>query len=115
MYYYAIDGIEVGKKLERLIIEGDDEEIHAFSINVSQHVELLSNLFSRQGAEIIFATGDGLLAKSSERLDLTIFPLSRESVCFSLGVGSSPLEACIAMRLGRFSGSAAESVFPWRK
>jgi hypothetical protein len=113
MYYYAIDGIEVGKQLERLITHCSDEQISEFSEKIRTHIELLSQLLRREGAQIIFETGDGVLAKSQARVDIRTLPLKVGSICFSVGVGGTALEASIAMRLAKSRGDETILEFPW--
>lgn len=115
MFYFAVDGNEIGRRLDLLISTATDAEISAFSKKVSAHVLMIASKFESLGGEIIFATGDGILARSMNFIDISCISLELDDFHFSLGIGNSALEASIAMRIAKSRSDSAVVFFPWSR
>lgn len=115
MFYFAVDGNEIGRRLDRLISTATDAEISAFSNKISMHVSTMAKEFETLGGEIVFATGDGILARSMNLIDISRITLEIDDFQFSLGIGNSALEASIAMRLAKSRSDNAVVFFPWSR
>lgn len=105
--YFAYDGDRIGSKLESLIIDNDEEKIENFANTVLDALERLESSLKKSGCKIIFASGDSILAKSTDEL-VDVNSIDREygNITFSLGIGSTPLEAMLALKKAKSTGIA---------
>lgn len=97
-YYYAIDGDNIGRRLEHLIITNDEAGAARFSREVDAALLLLAHQLGMKGAAIIFAGGDNLLAKTDAWIDPSYLPMHHGRLTFSLGIGRSPVTAMLALK-----------------
>ena len=110
--YLAIDGDDVGNRIEYLILVNDRESLIDFSKKIQSGMNWLEiKLVEAFDAEIIFNGGDSLLAclprenLSSELIEQLKFTFARETnITISVGLGHSPSQAYFALKLAKTSG-----------
>ena len=106
MFFYAIDGDDVGRKLERLILEEKINEVSLLSFSITASVNQLQKYMQARGADIIFCAGDGLLAMSHEIIDVEPLLNINEDITFSIGIGETSSNALLALKKAKGLGKA---------
>ncbi len=110
--YLAIDGDDVGHRLEYFILTNDSDSLRGFSATFASAMAWLEQeLQSNLGATLIFSGGDNLLAcinTDSDPMDLlgelrNEFATRAKST-LSVGIGGSPRQAYLALKLAKASG-----------
>lgn len=110
--YVAIDGDDVGRHLEYLMLTNNTEELVVFSHGYEQAMQWLSNKFTDLfRATIIFSGGDNILLIIDES-NLEFEILSKIKIDFtaisnktlSIGLGHSARQAYFALKLAKTSG-----------
>ena len=96
--FYALDGDSVGRRLEYLVMNNDEDKIVEYSKQISCAVDDVVNALEMAGCSIIFFGGDSVLAKSRSPIDIEKIPRKFNGTTFSLGVGNSPLMAMLALK-----------------
>lgn len=109
--FYAYDGDKVGKKLESLLIDNDENSIEEYANDVWRALHKLEDSLKLVGCKIIFASGDSVMAKSDIEFDVESIPRKYGEITFSLGVGNTPLEAMLALKKSKAKGSASSSIY----
>lgn len=110
--YIAIDGDDVGRRLEHSMLINDQDNLIDFSKRFNESMTWLeSNLEQVFQAQIIFNGGDNLLAKLHQKdfdLDkltsITKNFLSRSTSTLSIGIGANMRQAYFALKLAKTSG-----------
>jgi GTP cyclohydrolase III len=110
--YLAVDGDDVGHRLEYLMLMNNRESIIEFSKTFQRAMDWLENkLVTDFEAEIIFNGGDNLLAclpldyLSSKALEeLRNSFAEKATSTLSAGLGDSPRQAYFALKLAKTSG-----------
>ena len=97
LYYYAIDGDDIGKELEKYALSNDLDSIKFLSENVYLCLDEIKVFLENNGAKIVFCGGDSILALSETRIDLKINNISFDSFSFSAGIGQSCCNATLAL------------------
>lgn len=97
-YYYAVDGDNIGRRLEHFIITNDEIGVAKFSSEVDAALLLVAHHLGTKGATVIFAGGDNLLAKTNSWIDPADMPMRHGRLTFSLGIGRSPVTAMLALK-----------------
>ena len=103
--FLAYDGDKVGRKLENLLIENDEQLIEVFAKEVLKALCKLENSLLNEGCKVIFASGDSVLAKSNTQFYFEKIDRQYGGITFSLGVGETPLEAMLALKKAKSNGS----------
>jgi len=114
MFFLSIDGDKIGAKLEALIITEELEQASLFSDNVTSAVCLMKKFIQEKRGMIVFSGGDNILAKfeDSENSDLIAKGLIQHlnniffestGCTMSIGIGSRPRDAFLALRLAKGS------------
>ena len=106
MFFYAIDGDDIGQKLERLILEEKIDEVSDLSLSMTKAINTLKEYMLTQGAYIIFCAGDGLLAKSSGLINVDSLIYGCNQISFSIGIGDSPSNSLLALKKAKGLGKA---------
>ncbi|BBL74206.1 mCpol domain-containing protein [Methylomagnum ishizawai] len=104
--FLAYDGDKIGRKLESLLIDNSEYEIERFANKVSDALIYLEKSLSERKCKIIFASGDSVLAKMSDKFDADEIPRCYGEITFSLGMGETPLEAMLALKKAKSEGIA---------
>lgn len=105
-YFVALDGDQVGRRIEQLILRGNLTELSTYSRSILEAINLLESLILQAGGTVYMIGGDNLLAEVSN-IDLFIsnFMSIRENlVCsFCVGIGTDPLKAYLALKFAKSS------------
>ena len=109
--FLAYDGDKVGRKLESLLIDNDELKVEAYANEVSNALRTLESALIERGCTIIFASGDSLLAKSTEQFAPDKIQRNYGGISFSLGVGGSPLEAMLALKKAKANGHGSYCIY----
>jgi minimal CRISPR polymerase domain len=104
--YYAVDGDDVGRSLERFLLENDPGAATVFSRRLTQDVEAIRRYFEERGASIIFCAGDGLLAQSTTPIEAEPVIRGASGATFSVGVGDTTANALLALKKAKGLGKA---------
>ena len=113
-FYIAIDGDDVGRRIERLIVNNQTHQLSKFSTQYEYAMDWLEKILeSNLKTQTIFKGGDSLFAICSEKQPFAIksslealrkdfYNLSKMTL--SMGIGSSPREAYFALKLAKAQG-----------
>lgn len=118
--YIAIDGDDVGNKLEFFILMNHLEQLKSFSELFAESFRWLEDrIIENLNANIIFSGGDNLLADAEDnnelvnKLERFKSDFLRQSGCsLSIGLGTNTREAYIALKLAKVSGKDQICRFP---
>ena len=110
MIYYAIDGDDVGRRLEFLVVSNKIEEVRLFSEDVNNALTRIKRFLIDHDCEIIFAAGDSILATSAKQVTLKNVPLIQGQISFSMGVGKSSDQALLALKKAKALGKSRYEV-----
>jgi hypothetical protein len=103
-FYYAIDGDDIGKMLEKYILLNDIDGVKRLSGYVDNFLKSLEDYFVAEGADIVFSGGDSLLACSDMYIDISIEKINFGEISFSIGVGCSPSTSLLALKKAKGLG-----------
>lgn len=115
--YLAVDGDDVGHRLEYLMLINECEAITKFSKTFESAMVWLENkLVHDLSATIIFSGGDNLLACLNDLPAETIEVLraefaERANSTLSVGLGENPRQAYFALKLAKTSGKNCIRLF----
>ncbi|MCB8966455.1 MAG: mCpol domain-containing protein [Ardenticatenaceae bacterium] len=119
--YIALDGDNVGKRLEYLCFTNDVSQLRNFSIAFSKKMNWLRDeLVSRFNADVIIDGGDNLMISLTqpERMGEFLNTLSEVFSDFqtvgntlSAGIGDSPRDAFIALNFAKSSGKDCIKIY----
>ncbi|MGJ5631792.1 mCpol domain-containing protein [Nostoc sp. CALU 1950] len=117
--YLAVDGDDVGRKIEFFIVTDQMEQLSNFSHNFQSSMLWLAETLSDEfNAKIIFNGGDSLLARlqsdaiSVSRLEsLRIEFASFSKTTLSFGIGDNSLQAYFALKLAKATGKDRIEIF----
>src|SRR6266498_3849452 len=110
--YVAADGDNVGSRLEYLVITNNIEALKEFSTKFNAAMEWFENeLEVCFSASMVFFGGDNLLASitsnkfARESLERLRFEFSkRAQSTLSIGIGDTPQQAYLALKLAKTNG-----------
>lgn len=110
--YIAIDGDDVGRRLEHSMLINDQNNLIDFSNRFNESMTWLERILEQTfQAQIIFNGGDNLLAKLQQNdFDLgklTIIAksfLAKSTSTLSIGIGTNMRQAYFALKLAKTSG-----------
>lgn len=105
--YVAIDGDDVGRRLEQLIARDIENDVVAFSFVVNEWIRKLSEYVQVHGGSVVFASGDSVLCRVPASASQALYGLTSdgdEEVTFSCGVGHTMSEAMMALKLAKARG-----------
>ena len=117
--YVAIDGDDVGHRLEYLVLMNERKAIRTFSSIFKGAMHWLeTELVKNFSADIIFSGGDNLLTcLPPESMSLEILEdirsefAKRADSTISVGLGDSPRQAYFALKLAKTSGKNCTRYF----
>jgi len=104
LYYYAIDGDDIGACLEKHALSNDLDSIRYLSRNVYGCLEKIKNYLENNSATIVFCGGDSILATSENRIEITINELTFGEFSFSAGIGNTCCNATLALKKAKGLG-----------
>ena len=117
--YVAIDGDDVGHRLEYLVLMNERKAIHEFSIIFQSAMSWLeAELVKNFSADIIFSGGDNILTcLPPESVSFEILETIRSEFAkranstISVGLGNSPRQAYFALKLAKTGGKNCTRCF----
>lgn len=104
MYLYAIDGDDIGKKIELALFNDDLDRAREISLALNEKLEEINSYLRSCGAETIFLGGDSVLLKASNLIKLPVDLLNDGAYSFSVGIAKSPSEALLALKKAKGLG-----------
>jgi len=110
-YYYAIDGDDIGKSLEKSILENNIQAIEILSLNVKEALSKIETFLSSQGGKTIFCAGDSILSYSQNLIKVPPELLFYKNLSFSAGIGDSPSLALLALKKAKGLGKKRIEIF----
>ncbi|PMB51817.1 hypothetical protein CEN39_13215 [Fischerella thermalis CCMEE 5201] len=120
--FLAADGDDVGSCIEYYILRNEIEQLSRFSLQYEIAINWLQEILVKKfNASIIFAGGDTLLAVLSQTADVDVFDVieviridfgkKASGRTLSIGIGSTPQEAHIALKYAKVSGKNRLSLY----
>jgi len=103
-YIYAIDGDDIGKKIEKALFHNNLDEAIKISTKVEKSLINLNDAFLKLGGETIFLAGDSLLVKSKKFITLSPSMFQYEDMTFSMGIANTPSDAVLALKKAKGLG-----------
>jgi GTP cyclohydrolase III len=106
MPFLAIDGDNIGSRVEKLVIMEQAEKLSLYATEVSQRLQYLGQCFNELGGTLVFIGGDSILVNfaRSEIEKIKSVLIEPHPVRFSAGWGSTMREAYIALKVAKSSG-----------
>lgn len=108
--YFGIDGNRIGSRIESALITGDLAGIERLSRDVTRAIQLIEKRVVEAGARVIFIGGDSLFAEMEYDQDLCkelVDIFKQMTGCeAAAGVGRTPLDTFLAVRLAKSSAAA---------
>jgi minimal CRISPR polymerase domain len=105
--YVALDGDDVGRRVEELIATADEEAVRRFAGAVRDRLQTLADLTRQRGGRLIFCAGDSLLAwmQGEAARELCRYATDpHEGIVLSGGIGPGMIEAMLALHLAKARG-----------
>ena len=109
--YIAIDGDEVGKRLEYLIFCNNVENIVTYSKLIAAELIRISSYLKKLNYEIIFSGGDSILAVTAGESNVDLRILNENGITWSVGIGDSPSHAALALKKAKALGRSRIEFF----
>jgi minimal CRISPR polymerase domain len=103
--YVAIDGDDVGRRLEGLVVRGEVDELRRFSRGVDGDLDTLANILESIAFDSFVKGGDTILACGPAH-DPAWFArhLTTVTITISVGLGRSLTEAFLGLKIAKASG-----------
>ncbi|MEB3507136.1 hypothetical protein SAMN05421675_0703 [Pasteurella multocida] len=101
--FYAIDGDDIGKKLERYILLNDIPGLIFFSHQIHKKLDSMRKYVLKNDGNIIMCAGDSILFSICSEIEIPNF-LSSGDITFSIGIGSSASNAMLALKKAKGLG-----------
>lgn len=103
-WYYSFDGDQVGRRIQTMILENDTSGVREFSRVVTACVTNLRDRLVGLGCEVLFAAGDSVMVIGPPNLPIEVLPVRVNGLTFSVGIGTTPREALIALARAKTEG-----------
>jgi hypothetical protein len=108
--YIGLDGDNVGTKIEKCLIENNEQEVGRLSKEITDTKDKITDYLRSLNFEIIFSAGDDILGKgdSIDIKRLTEFLLDVEGECsFSAGIADTLAKTYVALKYAKSIGKNA--------
>jgi len=105
--YIAIDGDEIGSRMEAYILECHEEMIKKYNMQVNQFLEIIKLYLIKKNIRVILDAGDSILGEGTIILEETIEFFrknSKNDVTVSVGIGDSMRDSYIALKYAKATG-----------
>jgi GTP cyclohydrolase III len=108
-FFIAIDANEIGKKIEKYILNEQHEELEKFSNEMVKSVADTKNYILNHGGKVFMAGGDNVLAEIPADIVTVILDYVRTlnmnaGYNFSVGVGIGSSGAYVALKYAKVNG-----------
>lgn len=122
IFFYAIDGDDVGPLIRNKIISNDIRGAAELSQNINKYFTALSSILESRGHDIVFCGGDSLLSISTQLLDFQPVDLPQGPCTISIGIGTTAEYAYLALQLAKARGKKqivhiqnpkADTIYKW--
>jgi len=107
LIYVGLDGDDIGKKIEKCLLENDEKEAARLSQEVINTKDKIDEYLRSLNFEIIFSAGDDILSKgnSIDIEKLKEFLLNVEDECsFSAGIANTMAKTYVALKYAKSIG-----------
>ena len=105
--YMAIDGDDVGSRIERFLLEDDADSASRLSCKISRALNASVRILRSHGLEVVMHAGDNLLASGGkEAIDRSLKELRkvRWPGTLSVGIGNNTSDAYLALKYAKSLG-----------
>ena len=107
--YLSLDGIGVGKMLEKYLFQENPEALHRFSQDLTELINEISSFICECGGTVFLSGGDNILAfLPAESIQRVIDKVDNRKklieLHFSIGMGSSLTDAYLALKYAKAIG-----------
>lgn len=103
-FYIAIDGDDIGSKLESIMFSDQVDAVKTFSNLVRRAMDDISKLLLEKGCRIIFQEGDSILSISDAAFEFDKIKLNHGVITFSAGISNTLPEAILALKYAKGLG-----------
>jgi hypothetical protein len=106
-YFMAIDGDQIGKKLEHFVIKEELIDLEQFSTQVNEIVAKMGSQAIDLGGHVYLEGGDSLLVGINQIdpfLKYLAAATEKIPVTFSIGIGQSSVSAYLALKYAKTLG-----------
>ena len=104
MVYISVDGDDVGKQLEMLLLTNNIEGTVLYVDNVRKELERIRNYLIKLEGEILFMGGDGMMVRFKEQPNIDIDYILSGNISWSIGIGKTPSGAVLALKKAKGLG-----------
>jgi len=104
VYYYAIDGDDIGAEIEKFLLNNDLDQAYLFSKIIVEKLDKIKCFFELHGGKVIFCAGDSILIELNERIDVPKKLIDEGKYSFSVGVSTSPSGCVLALKKAKGLG-----------
>lgn len=116
MKYISIDGDDIGARISSCYLSNNEGRLRLISKQIEESTLKIASLLESEGFYVIFRAADGVVAKINthcnfEEIFLRLNSCSTSDITFSAGVGSSLMEAYIALLKSKSNGKNQLSSF----
>lgn len=104
--YISIDGDNIGKKLEKYILNEDLSGVKEFSYQITQSIRNFERIIRKTGGDIFFSGGDNILAFVNDDYLNNIIQIVKEVndhsiYSFSVGLGNTLKDVYLALKYSK--------------
>lgn len=101
--FVSIDGNNIGKELEKYILNNDLEKLENFSSEILNNIGLFKSIIEKYSGKIYMIGGDNLLAYYEENVEESILnEIEEKKKCmkyeYAMGIGNTPVLAYLALK-----------------
>jgi GTP cyclohydrolase III len=105
--FIAIDGDDIGRNLEKLLLEEDFSKLISFSNTVKNYFNLVKKIALKYNSEILLFGGDSVIIKiESKNIENFIVDLNKiqSNITVSIGIGQTVKHAFFALKEAKALG-----------
>jgi hypothetical protein len=103
----ALDGDDIGRRIEQLVSTEDLDGLSSFSREVARRLDELRAASERSGGHVVLCTGDILLTQVSSEAAVELCKVACSlvnGVSFSGGIGTTMSQAMLALKAAKARG-----------
>ncbi|MFB2839534.1 mCpol domain-containing protein [Floridanema evergladense] len=106
-FFIAVDGDLVGRKIEKLIISSELDELVTYSHLINESVNKMRSFSENIGGKTYLQGGDNLLVEVADYqafVEQIISSRAEMAASFSVGIGRNAVEAYLALKFAKSAG-----------